>query len=89
MGGSYCELIFKFEDQIELDHIIPRQAGDNKLKDNLQLLHKHCHDVKTKQDLKTIRRYKIRKVWDRHFKRFQEQFEKLNWIWENDLPTLV
>ena len=86
---NQCHLTFKPEDKIETDHIVPRQAGGHKYKDNLQLLHKHCHDVKTKQDLKTIRRYKIRKVWDRHYKRVQGQFEKLTWIWENDLPTLV
>ena len=86
---NQCHLTFKPEDKIETDHIVPRQAGGNKLKDNLQLLHKHCHDVKTKKDLETIRRYKIRKVWDRHYKQVQGQFNKLKWIWEGDLPTLV
>ena len=68
---NHCGLTFKPGDKIERDHIIPRKAGGNKLKDNLQLLHKHCHDVKTKTDLKTILRYKYRKVWDRHYKRIQ------------------
>ena len=86
---NHCHLTFKPGDKIEKDHIIPLQAGGHKFKDNLQLLHKHCHDVKTKQDLITIRRYKYRKVWNRHYKQVQGQFEKLNWIWENDLPTLV
>ena len=86
---NYCSLTFKPGDKIETDHIIPRQAGGHKFKDNLQLLHKHCHDVKTKQDLKTIRRYKIRKVWGSHHKQIQGQFENLKWVWENDLPTLV
>ena len=86
---NYCHLTFKPGDKIEKDHIVALQAGGHKFKDNLQLLHKHCHDVKTKQDLITIRRYKYRKVWNRHFKQVQNQFEKLNWIWENDLPTLV
>lgn len=86
---NYCVLTFKPEDTIECDHIIPRQAGGNKLKDNLQALHKHCHDKKTKKDLETIRRYKYRKVWDRHYKQIQGQFEKLKWTWNNDLPTLV
>ena len=45
---------FKPGDKIETDHIVPRKAGGNKLKDNLQVLHKHCHDVKTKADLLTI-----------------------------------
>ena len=86
---NHCNLTFQPEDIIETDRIVPQKAGGHKYKDNLQLLHKHCHDVKTKQDLITIRRYKYRKVWNRHFKQVQNQFEKLNWIWENDLPTLV
>ena len=86
---NYCKLTFKPGDKIERDHIIPRQAGGNKLKDNLQLLHKHCHDVKTKKDLITIKRYKIRKGWEKVYKRFRSQFEKSHWIWNNDLPTLV
>ena len=86
---NHCHLTFKPEDKIERDHIVPRQAGGNILRDNLQLLHKHCHDVKTKTDLVTIQRYKYRKVWNRHNKQIQGQFEKLKWIWENDLPTLV
>ena len=86
---NHCELTFKTEDKIERDHIVPRSAGGSKLKDNLQLLHKHCHDIKTKTDLETIRRYKYRKVWNRHYKQIQGQFEKLNWIWKDDLPTLV
>jgi RNA-directed DNA polymerase len=86
---NLCDLTFKPEDKIEKDHITPRQAGGNKLKDNLQLLHKHCHDVKTKTDLIVIKRYKIKKVWERVFKRFQSQFDKTKWTWKNDLPTLV
>ena len=86
---NHCHLTFKPGDKIETDHIVPRQAGGNKIKDNLQVLHKHCHDVKTKQDLKTIRRYKFRKVWDRHYKQIQGQFDKLKWTWSNDIPTLV
>ena len=86
---NQCNLTFKPGDKIETDHIVPRQAGGHKFKDNLQLLHKHCHDVKTKKDLETIRRYKFRKVWDRHYKQIHNQYEKLKWIWDNDMPTLV
>jgi len=86
---NYCSLTFKPEDKIERDHIIPRQAGGNKLKDNLQLLHKHCHDVKTKTDLVIIKHHKFLIGWEKVYKKFQGQFENSNWIWENDLPTLV
>ena len=86
---NLCKLNFTPESKIETDHIIPRKAGgDNKI-DNLQALHKHCHDKKTKKDLITIKRYKYRKVWDRHYKQFHSQFNKLKWTWYNDFPTLV
>ena len=86
---SHCQLTFKPGDRIEIDHIVPRQAGGNKIKDNLQALHLHCHDVKTKSDLLTIKRYKFRKGWEKVNKRFQKQFDNTKWNWENDLPTLV
>ena len=86
---KYCGLTFRPEDKIETDHIIPRKAGGKNIIDNLQVLHKHCHDVKTKTDLMTIKRYKIHKEWEKVYKKFQNQFDSLNWIWVNDLPTLV
>ena len=86
---NYCELTFRPEDKIETDHIVPTKSGGNKLKDNLQVIHKHCHDAKTKTDLITIKRYKIRKGWEKVYKKIQSQFEKSEWQWINDLPTLV
>lgn len=86
---NHCSLTFKPGDKVERDHIIPRKAGGNKFKDNLQLLHKHCHDVKTKTDLVMIKRYKFRKGWEKVYKRFQGQFEKSHWVWDNGIPTLV
>lgn len=65
---NYCDLTFNPGDKIEIDHIVPRKAGGDKLKDNLQVIHKHCHDVKTKKDLDTIKRYKFRKGWDKVYK---------------------
>ena len=85
----YCGLHFRNGDIWEKDHIIPRSAGGNNEYNNLQLLHLHCHDQKTKQDLLTIKRYKFRKGWEKVYKRFQGQFEKINWIWIQDIPTLV
>jgi RNA-directed DNA polymerase len=35
----------------EVDHIIPKFAGGLDMYDNLQLLHKECHEQKTKMDL--------------------------------------
>ena len=48
---SWCGLYFKHgEDLVELDHITPKSQGGNGKLTNLQLLHGHCHDVKTAQD---------------------------------------
>lgn len=58
---NICELTFKDGDKIERDHIVPLKAGGHKYKDNLQILHRHCHDKKTKEDLVVIKRYKVKK----------------------------
>ena len=86
---NHCKITFKPEDKIERDHIIALQAGGNNEFDNLQALHKHCHDVKTKHDLVTIRRYKNRKEWNKVHQKFQDQFNDNKWIWEMDTPCLV
>lgn len=46
-----CGLIFRFGDAMEVDHIQATVNGGKDSWDNLQLLHQHCHDVKTAQDL--------------------------------------
>jgi len=35
---------------MELDHIIPKSRGGDEAISNLQVLHRHCHDVKTRTD---------------------------------------
>ncbi|MGL5939457.1 MAG: group II intron reverse transcriptase/maturase [Waterburya sp.] len=67
---NWCKLTFQDGDLIENDHIIPRAIGGN-IKDNLQLLHKHCHDVKTKNDLKAIKQHKVKKEWQETPKKIQ------------------
>lgn len=47
---AYCGLHFREEDEIEVDHIAPRKKGGSNQRNNLQALHKHCHDKKTKED---------------------------------------
>ena len=47
---KHCGLTFKPGDLWEVDHIIPRILGGKDVYENLQLLHKHCHDVKTRTD---------------------------------------
>lgn len=49
---AFCELYFKAEDQMEVDHILPKSQGGNGDYSNLQLLHRHCHDNKTATDLR-------------------------------------
>ena len=59
---SHCEFTFRNEDVMEVDHIVPRAiAGKDEYK-NLQLLHRHCHDVKTKTDLELIRKHNLELV---------------------------
>ncbi|WP_264328085.1 group II intron reverse transcriptase/maturase [Romeriopsis navalis] len=47
---AICGLHFHVETAMEIDHIIPRSLGGEGRYNNLQLLHRHCHDVKTRHD---------------------------------------
>lgn len=47
---AHCGLSFHEWDVIEVDHIIPRALGGKDENKNLQLLHRHCHDEKTRGD---------------------------------------
>ena len=47
---AHCGLIFKPGDLWEIDHIQPKANGGVNGYDNLQRLHKHCHDLKTCYD---------------------------------------
>jgi RNA-directed DNA polymerase len=47
---AYCELHFREEDVMEVDHKIPKSQGGKDKYDNWQLLHRHCHDTKTALD---------------------------------------
>jgi RNA-directed DNA polymerase len=47
---ALCELFFRYGDVMEIDHKIPRSQGGKDEYRNLQLLHRHCHDVKTALD---------------------------------------
>jgi len=50
---SFCKHKFVIGDTMEVDHIIPRSKGGVDRYKNLQLLHRHCHLKKTKEDLST------------------------------------
>jgi RNA-directed DNA polymerase len=47
---AWCERYFASEDVLEVDHIVPKALGGGTAWDNLQLLHRHCHDQKTEGD---------------------------------------
>ncbi|HBR00349.1 MAG TPA: group II intron reverse transcriptase/maturase, partial [Cyanobacteria bacterium UBA11691] len=47
---NICGLTFKDGDVMEVDHIIPKSKGGRDDYKNLQLIHGHCHDVKTSLD---------------------------------------
>ncbi len=40
----WCELFFREEDQIEIDHITPKSEGGGEELSNKFALHRHCHD---------------------------------------------
>ncbi len=47
---AYCEMYFRENDVMEVDHKIPKSLGGRDSYDNWQLLHRHCHDTKTTLD---------------------------------------
>ncbi|WP_434221791.1 group II intron reverse transcriptase/maturase [Limnospira platensis CENA597] len=47
---TWCGQYFTPSDLIEVDHIVPRSQGGKDEYNNLQLLHRHCHDDKTALD---------------------------------------
>uniref|UniRef100_UPI0025F8DC8F HNH endonuclease n=1 Tax=Chamaesiphon sp. GL140_3_metabinner_50 TaxID=2970812 RepID=UPI0025F8DC8F len=47
---AHCGLTFREGDVMEVDHIIPKSIGGKNEWKNLQLLHRHCHDIKTASD---------------------------------------
>jgi RNA-directed DNA polymerase len=52
-----CGLWFVDGDLWEVDHLIPKGRGGTNAAHNLQLLHRHCHDVKTARETDPSKRY--------------------------------
>lgn len=50
---ALCKLHFTPEDVLEVDHIIPQSQSGKNSYENLQLLHRHCHDSKTLADIRS------------------------------------
>lgn len=59
---AWCGLHFKDGDIMEVDHIEPKSKGGSNRKVNLQLLHGHCHDEKTREDAKRMVKESIAKM---------------------------
>ncbi len=79
----HCGLTFQEWDVIEDDHVVPRALGGKDEWKNRQLLHRHCHDEKTRKDLIEIRKMDISKFRD-GVNKFMSKF---NWGWVNDIPV--
>jgi len=47
---NWCKQDFKHDSILELDHIVPKSCGGGEQSTNLQVLHRHCHDIKTRSD---------------------------------------
>lgn len=45
-----CNTSFIYDDDLEVDHITPISLGGKDKYSNLQLLHRHCHELKTRSD---------------------------------------
>ena len=52
---THCGLFFKDGDLLEVDHKTPLNEGGKNTSNNIQILHRHCHDTKTANDNKTVR----------------------------------
>lgn len=44
-----CNLYLRDGDTMEIDHITPKRLGGKNTYSNYQLLHSHCHDIKTRK----------------------------------------
>ena len=80
--GAECG--FQEWDVMEVDHKIPRAIGGKDEWNNLQLLHRHCHDEKTAQDLIEIRQ----KEHSKFLKKLAQKWSRYEWEWINDIPTI-
>ena len=81
---SLCGLHFRESDVMEVDHIIPKALGGKDDRKNLQLLHRHCHNEKTRYDLNEIRK----RDTSNFLERINEFFSKFEWGWFEDIPVL-
>ena len=78
---SWCGLHFRQEDVMEVDHKIPLSLKGKDQWLNLQLLHQHCHDEKTRYDLKQLHQHQQLIL--------AETFSQINWKWIDDVLVVI
>jgi RNA-directed DNA polymerase len=64
---EYCKLYFKDGDLMEIDHKTPISKGGKDTFDNLQIIHRHCHDNKTRLDGSNIHKVGLNEVLDEDY----------------------
>ena len=57
-----CGLYFRDGDHLEVDHVLPTAMGGKDTLGNKMVYHRHCHDVKTAEDLIHIQKFKAAQV---------------------------
>jgi RNA-directed DNA polymerase len=60
---SHCGQYFTSNDLLEVHHIIPKCKGGKDEYKNLQLLHAHCHDIKSRQDATLEHKVEEQPLW--------------------------
>jgi len=55
---ALCQGRLEVTDTFQVDHIIPKSNGGAKSRQNLQIMHTHCHHLKSAADLREKRRAK-------------------------------
>jgi RNA-directed DNA polymerase len=81
----HCGLHFHSWDVLEVDHILPKALGGKDKWDNLQLLHRHCHDDKTAKDLIAIRKQST----SSNLEELAEYYSRFEWKWLDDIPLIL
>jgi RNA-directed DNA polymerase len=76
---AHCENYFKEGDSLEVDHILPKSIGGQESYENWQLLHRHCHDIKTAKDGSLGNKSSCKSA------KPKPPVEPDFWVWENDM----
>ena len=61
-AGQHGKENFKDGDLLEIDHVLSTAMGGKDTLGNKMVYHRHCHDVKTAEDLIHKREFKAAKV---------------------------